>query len=257
MKPPLNKKNDVHRKYELKNMDIEKYSESSPFYYSGEIPLLLTKLLNKPFNTFLDCGCGDGSLLFALYKNKILERKKVYAIDLSKKRLNLVKQISSKIQISIDSAETLSTIDSALIDVLVSTMVIEHVDDRAMLKTIERVLKPGATAYITTVYKKPYAWYFYRNTNGKWVIDPTHLREYQQESELLDKLPPALKIVSENKKQQWFPIIDFFIKFLKIRNRHILTHGLLKYFRKIKIPILGYYVWEIVLRKDDKKNWCH
>lgn len=232
-----------------KFIDVERYSEIAPFYYSGDVPPSLVKLLARPFQTFLDCGCGDGSLLFALRKSGALEGKDVQAVDLSQKRVALVRQMDPAARVTVDSVESLSTIASASIDVLTSTMVIEHVDDHAMLRAIARVLKPGAAAYVTTVFKKPFAWYFYRNNKGEWAIDPTHLREYRQEKELFDKLPSNLRVVEERKTQQWFPVIDFIIKNLRIRNRHILASGPLKNIRKLKVPILGYYVWEIVFQK--------
>jgi 2-polyprenyl-3-methyl-5-hydroxy-6-metoxy-1,4-benzoquinol methylase len=167
-------------------MDIEKYSEIGPQFYATEIPGLLNKYLEQDnWQSYLDCGCGDGSLLYALKVNGFLKRKNIFAIDLSKNRINLVKKIDSSINAFVDSAEELKAIKNESIDFLVSTQVIEHVDDKKMINEIYRVLKNDGIAYLSTVHKKWYGWYFYRN-NGKWVLDPTHLREYSDDRQLFN-----------------------------------------------------------------------
>lgn len=68
-------------------MDIETYSKIAPQYYNDDIPSMLQKYLKKEnYFNILDCGCGDGSLLYSLSKSHYLEGKKVFAIDLSKKK---------------------------------------------------------------------------------------------------------------------------------------------------------------------------
>src|SRR5207248_2495402 len=84
--------------------------------------------------------------------------------------------------------------------------------DGMRISEIARVLAPGGTAYVTTVHKKWYGWYFYR-CNGRWVIDPTHLREYRNDAELLRERAPAGLQVAENRKTQlFFPVADFFLR---------------------------------------------
>jgi SAM-dependent methyltransferase len=64
------------------------------------------------------------------------------------------------------------------LDFAVSTQVMEYVlDDRKYLSEIRRILRPGGRASISTVFKKPWAWYF-RKRNGKSVLDETQMREY-------------------------------------------------------------------------------
>ncbi len=46
-----------------------------------------------------------------------------------------------------------------------------------LLSEIHRLLKPSGIFQVDTVFKKKWAWYFYRAPIG-WAIDPTHLREY-------------------------------------------------------------------------------
>ena len=45
----------------------------------------------------------------------------------------------------------------------------------------------AGSLYLTTVFKGWYAWYFYR-CEGRWTVDPTHLREYRSDAELLPRV---------------------------------------------------------------------
>jgi 2-polyprenyl-3-methyl-5-hydroxy-6-metoxy-1,4-benzoquinol methylase len=57
-------------------------------------------------------------------------------------------------------------------------MVMEHVpDEDAYLAEIRRLLRPSGRAYVTTVFKTTWAWYF-RKRDGESVLDTSHLREY-------------------------------------------------------------------------------
>ncbi len=233
-------------------MNIEQYAKLAPQYYSDDVPELLKfLLLFHAFDSYLDCGCGDGSLLYAVTSEGLLdtEMKNVSAVDLSSTRIEIVRSSHQKVDARVDSAESLSSVLDNSIDVLVSTMVIEHVDDVKMLNSISRVLKPSGMVYLTTVFKKKYGWYFYKNADGKWAIDPTHLREYMSENELLKHLPATLQLVYQQKRLHWFPIVDFFIKRLNIKNRSVFQNPLLRELRKVKVPILGYYTWELILKK--------
>ncbi len=231
-------------------MDIEKYSQLAPQFYIDEVPKLLEKYLKQNnWQDYLDCGCGDGSLLYALDLNGFLNGKHVFAVDLSENRINLVKKISPQINAFVDNAEELRTIKDESIDFFVSTQVIEHVNDRKMISGIYRVLKKGGTAYISTVHKKWYGWYFYRN-NGKWVLDPTHLREYSDDEQLLSVIRERKFKILENKKTlQKFPVVHLFLKLLKIKDRGVYKKPMMDFIKKIKIPIFGYYNWEIVIKK--------
>jgi 2-polyprenyl-3-methyl-5-hydroxy-6-metoxy-1,4-benzoquinol methylase len=231
-------------------MNIEEYSKIAPQYYSDHIPELLKKyLLNCSFVNFLDSGCGDGNLLNALIKNNLLIGKKIFALDLSKNRINLVQKIDSGISARVDNAEEMKTIEDDSIDFFVATQVIEHVNDKKMVDNIYRVVKKDGIVYISTVFKKWYGWYFYKN-NGKSVIDPTHLREYEKDRELLELFDNTKFKLLENKKTLLkFPPIDFFVKRSRIENRYFFNNKFFKFLRKIKIPIAGYYNWESVFKK--------
>ena len=236
-------------------MGIEEYARSLPQYYGKTIPKTLKKYLDTTsFTSLLDCGCGDGALLYVLKQNNYFKNRKISAVDLSKNRIRLVKKIDSRIHAVVDNAETLKKIKDNSIDFFMTTHVIEHVNDKKMLKAINRVTKKNGTIYIATVFKKWWGWYYYRK-NGKWTMDVTHLREYTEDKELLDLIDKQIfKILEIQKTQLFFPIIDFFIRrlFMKkfITNREFFAKNrLFDILRKITLPVPGYYNWEIILRK--------
>ena len=234
------------------SLEFENDARRFPQYYSESPtpPLLEQYLRSASFESFLDCGCGDGDLVRSLGYAGLLEKKKVFAVDLSQTRIERVRAAVPWIHASVDSAETLRTIEDKSIDFFTSTQVIEHVDDRAMLASIARVTRPGATVYLTTVWKKWYSWYFFRNNTGNWVLDPTHIREYRSDAELLDLVDPKIFYVLENVKVPvTYPIMDFLVRRAGITNGRIFENRAMNAARKIKIPIVGFYIWELVLRR--------
>jgi 2-polyprenyl-3-methyl-5-hydroxy-6-metoxy-1,4-benzoquinol methylase len=136
------------------------------------------------------------------------------------------------------------------VDVVISTQVIEHVDDDAkMAREMYRIASPNATVYVATIFKKWYGWYFYR-CNGKWTIDPTHLREYSKDSQLLDTLTDAgLEIVASKKTLDGRSLLDAGLKRVRA-SRSVYDNKFLKRLRSFRIPIPGYYIWEVVCKKE-------
>lgn len=232
-------------------MDIEEYADKLPQYYSNTLPKKLEEYLIKsnPI-TILDCGCGDGSILSALKTHGFFRGKNIHAIDLSQKRIRIVKNIDPQIRARVDNAETLSSIPTSSINFLYSSYVIEHVDNKKMFSAIERVTKKNGIVYLSTIFKKWYGWY-YKRKNGKWVMDVTHLHEYTSDEELLGNCNRKKLSVLENKKtQMYFPVVDFILNRLPGVNRNIyLKHPVLNYIRKLTVPIIGYYDWEIVFKR--------
>ena len=237
--------------FDRKEKKITDYSDYLFQYYATTIPDLLKKYLKKnSYKSFLDLGCGDGSMLYALKMNGYFKGKIIYGVDLSPKSIALVKKIDPKIQAFVDNVENLKNVRKNNIDFIVSTMVIEHVDDKKLLRSIDSVMKKNGIAYITTVFKKSYGWYYNRR-DGKWVMDITHLREYIKDEELMGLIDKKKFSILESKKSLiWFPVADFITRRLIIKNRKFFTENLLvRLLQKIKIPVIGYYTWEIVLRK--------
>lgn len=232
-------------------MDFEEYSKNTQFY-SEEIPKILLKYLKKiEWNSYLDLGCGDGSILYALNKNNILKNKIVYAVDISPVRIENAERINDNFKCFVCDVCNLKKIEDNSIDVIVSTQVIEHVkNERLMLNEIERVLKKGGFVYLSTVFKKKYGWYFYR-CNRKWVLDPTHLREYTKDDQLLSLLKNNnFNLCYSHKYLIYMPVIDFVIRKFGATVNIFDKYRFLKLFRNVSIPILGYYHWEIIFSKN-------
>ncbi len=229
-------------------MDAAEYSKYTQLY-TDDVPEMLSSILRqRNWESCIDLGCGDGALLRALTHGGYLEGKSVHAVDLSESRLELVSQINPEIICLTADACDVPVPDSS-VDVVMSTQVIEHVEDDAkMAKEFFRIAAPNATVYVATIFKKWYGWYFYR-CNGKWTIDPTHVREYNKDSQLLDALTDAgLEIVDSKKTLDGRSIMDAGLKRLKV-SRTVYDNKVLKRFRSFRLPIPGYYIWEVVCKK--------
>jgi len=241
-------------KTESMSEDWERYATEHVQLYDESISPLLAKYLTSfSWQVFLDVGCGDGSLLFALNRRGCFKNKTVLAVDISAKRIEVAKAISSGFRCYVDDACKLENVEDNAVDVLASLQVIEHVpDDDAMIRQIHRVLAKNGLAYITTVFKEPRAFYFHRNADGESVIDPTHVREYKDEQlvRLLEK--HGLEVLENMKKQEWKPVLGFFILGrIGVTRESLAKHPLLKAIRMIRYPVPGYFSWEIVVRKKE------
>ena len=149
------------------------------------------------------------------------------------------------------SADSVPRIADGSLDVVCSTMVMEHVPDEAAYRAeIRRLLRPGGRAYVTTVYKREWAWYF-RKREGESVLDTSHLREYTDLAAfraLLDE--SGLRLLALERSLLWFPLLDPMLfrlghRIAGLRGRRRLLHLL----RAVKVPIPGYFSLEVVLER--------
>lgn len=235
-------------------MKLEKYSNQYIHYYTGETPEMVESIFKSmPVNNFADLGSGDGSLLYSLFKHGHLKQtSNVIAVDISRERIDNVSKIDSKIKCFVGDVSSLTMIKDKSFDFVVSNQVIEHTSAHdKVIREACRILRQDGLLYLSTVFKKWYGWYFYR-AQGKWVLDPTHIREYGNPEELLKIIRNhGFEVMREKKTLQWFPLTDFFLKRI-YPNKHARTaynDRLLNWLRKIKVPILGYYNWEMVLKR--------
>ena len=230
-------------------MQIEEYAKHTQFY-TGEVPPLLAQLLSREdWDSLADLGCGDGALLSAMNTEGYLAGKSIYAVDLSQTRIDLVQKIDESFHCMQDDACHTGLNDGS-VDLLVTTQVIEHVDDdQDLVKEIDRVLSRSGTVYLSTIFKKWYGWYFYR-CNGRWTIDPTHLREYNHDDQLLTLFTEhGFEIVTNEKTLDGRALVDTVLRRLRV-GRGAYNNRFLRTMRKIKLPIPGYYIWEIVCTRN-------
>lgn len=230
---------------------IEDYARQRPQYFSRDVaPLLARVLPSLPRGTILDCGCGDGDFLFALRERGLLDGRDVRAIDLSEERVAIARSLDSRIAARTDSAESLDTVPDASVDFFHSSQVIEHVDDAKMARAIARVTKPGARIYVSTVKKKRFAWYYLKNANGERVLDPTHLREYRSDEELLGKFDPrAFRLLANESTPVAYPLLDFVAHRLKFADRTVLALPIVERLRRIRVPVPRYFTWELLFER--------
>ena len=192
----------------------------------------------------IDVGCGDGRSLFSLFENRFLETSdQVVGLDLSPTRINNLKQLPYPIKGVVGGATELPFENSSF-DFVICSQVIEHIpDQQKALNELRRILRPQGFLFLSTVLKKSYAWYFYRNSENRWVLDPTHVREYSSKEEVVSLLEVAKFTVVENDQRMFrFPLTDFFVRCLGGDSNAYRRHAFLKRLRsKFQIPIIGYY----------------
>lgn len=227
----------------------EHYATRNHIYDSIVPPNLRMLFLTyqNEVKNFIDIGCGDGALLHGLKNQGWFKNRKVYGVDLSQTRLDRLKKICPEVTTINASGESIKIANES-IDFAISTQVIEHVDDQTlMLKELARIIRPAGKLYLTTVFKHWYGWYFYR-CNGRWTIDPTHLREYQADAELIPEIEKAgFKIIENNKEPISYSLVDPLLRRLKLHDN---KSAVITALRKLKIPIPGYYNWEIIAEKN-------
>lgn len=234
----------------VKVESLEDYSKRFHFIVDYIPSMLDTILKNGSFCSLIDIGCGDGSLLQSMKNAGYLEGKTdITAVDLSVERLKRVQAIDPTIRCIVNSAEDLEGVRDRRFDIVISTQVIEHVDDAKMMKQLSMILAPDGVIYLSTVFKKWYGWYFYR-CNRRWVLDPTHIREYSDDRQLTRVIEEnGLEVVKSAKTPLRFPVTDFALRLLPGDHQVYKRHNFLSALRHLLLPIPGYFIWELVLRK--------
>jgi 2-polyprenyl-3-methyl-5-hydroxy-6-metoxy-1,4-benzoquinol methylase len=227
----------------------ERYTETAIHFDIEQLPPLLARWLPAGPLTLADLGCGDGPLFATLSREGLIESSRpVYAVDLEAARLARVSNRFPWIHTLVASADAVPDIPATSLDAVISTMVMEHVpDENAYLAEIRRMLRPGGRAYVTTVFKKPWAWYF-RKRNGESVLDTSHLREYTDLDQVRGLVGSAgLRILALERNRMWFPVLDPVL--FRVGHRLRSRPRLLRVLRAAKVPIPGYYVLELVVER--------
>ena len=227
----------------------ERYTETAIHFDVGRLPRLLASSLPAGPLALADLGCGDGPLFAALVREGVIAPSRpVYAVDLEADRLRHVSERFPWIHTVVGSADSVPEISDESLDAVISTMVMEHVpDEGAYLAEIRRVLRPAGRAYVTTVFKKPWAWYF-RKRDGESVLDTSHLREYTDIGAFRGLVEGAgLRIVALERNRLWFPLLDPLL--FRVGGRLRGRKRLLRALRAVKVPIPGYASLELVVER--------
>jgi ubiquinone/menaquinone biosynthesis C-methylase UbiE len=162
-----------------------------------EIPEMILEAIN-PAKKILDLGCGEGGIISAILER--FPKKRITGVDISTRRIDLLKRKFPK-QNFLCGDITNTPLKSKMFDLIICTQVIEYVgDDKKLIEEFYRLLKKGGFLYASSVIKKPWAIYKYRN-NGKFVLDPTHEREYSSERDFLKKFEDKFQLIKMKKYQ--------------------------------------------------------
>jgi len=242
-------------------INYENYAKKVSYFIEDK-SLLLDELLRDFKKSFFiaDLGCGDGTLLYSLSKKGFLEKaEEVVGIDISNTRISRLRDICPFAEGVVGDACCLKNIFDNSFDIVISSQLIEHIDDKKMLQEIHRILKPEGHLWISTVVKKPYGFWIYWNKGFK--LDPTHIKEYESEEEFLNLLRDSKFEINKYKTEDVkYPIIDLFIRFgtklnlIKLDPRFYLRHKILEKIRRFKLKVIGYKIIEVVAKVKNEKN---
>ena len=227
----------------------ERYTETAIHFDVERLPRLPAASLPAGPLALADLGCGDGPLFAALVRDGVIAPSRpVYAVDLEADRLARVSERFPWIRTIVASADAVPEIGDASLDAVISTMVMEHVlDEEAYLGEIRRLLRPGGRAYVTTVFKATWAWYF-RKRGGESVLDTSHLREYTDLRAFRALVESSgLRIVEVERNRLWFPLLDPLL--FRVGGRLRGRRRLLRALRAVKVPIPGYSSLEVVVER--------
>lgn len=242
----------LFRDYSKKHVQF--YDESFPAFL--ELGFALVSAVEK--SSIVDLGCGDGRLLFALHQKGLLNGfSEIVGVDISAERIERLKKNLPFVNGCVSDASNVKDCLSSFFDYVICSQVIEHVrDDVALVAEINRLLKCGGVAYISSVVKHWYGVYFYFN-NGSFRLDPTHVREYSSIAGFVSSLNRGgFKVIDIKTRQVMFPLLDLFVRlFVKLGlvepdagffKKHIFLSKL----RILRIPVLGYKTVEAIVKKS-------
>lgn len=218
------------------------------FIYSAAIWRYFLNLLPDRGNKIIDFGCGRGTCLFCLEQ---LGYRNLFGMDFCNSIPDGFLQYTKFTKGDVVE----SNLKADDFDGLISTMVIEHVDESMFVDEVYRILKKGGVALITSVLKGRFSWYFYRNREGQCVVEPTHVKEYRSIDEYKSLFKDKFDIIYIAKPRLAYSCLDpLFRAIFNITRWNFLQTTLVKNLflnkiRKIRLPIPGYYSIEILVRK--------
>lgn len=235
----MNKKHSEKEKFEEHAKKHVYYNKNEKYKINKSLKKLINKFDNKI--KMLDIGAGDGNLAIKL---RDIKKIQLTVSDISKTRIERIKKITkNKLYKYIVDDINNSKLKNNSYDLINSDMTIEHVpSDIKMLKKIKYLLKSNGRFRITTIFRNKIHFWVYIN-NNQFVIDPTHVREYESIREIKNLFKKSgLKINSiEITPLYFYPLrkLNQIIKF--------------KFFNKIKIQKPGYYSITIIGEKDNNE----
>jgi 2-polyprenyl-3-methyl-5-hydroxy-6-metoxy-1,4-benzoquinol methylase len=238
--------------------EFERHAADSVHFFSRAVPARLRRSLAAMTTgaSIVDVGCGDGHLVWSLQQSGALpDKAKIMGVDLSPIRVRRFSELTGQPAVQANG-ERLEEIPSTTVDLGISTMVMEHVpDDDAYALALARIIKPGGTLYLTTVLRKPGAWYFRKAPDGRRVLDPTHVREYGDVDAVRSKLQRAgFDIVDLGLERLVFPIAHPLIRWWNASHpvrdvQRLFLSAPWSWIEKLALPIPRYREIQIVAKR--------
>jgi SAM-dependent methyltransferase len=190
-------------------VDFSRYSQRHRGFHSEWLPPLLENVARP--GVIADIGAGDGRNIGPLYTRGRLG-KRTYAIDLSPERLRVAETTAPGV-VGIVGDATALPLKPQSVDGAICSQVIEHVaDSDALVAEIARILRPGGWWYIASVLRQNISWWIYRR-DGRWWLDPTHVREYESEADFLGAIHhPLLRLEDRKTGRFRFPLTELALR---------------------------------------------
>lgn len=186
--------------------------------------------------SILDIGCGGGT---GLWFFRGLGFTDLTGIDLSDNLL------IGRDMVKMYEGDVFSTDLGRKFDAIVSTSVIEHVNDVDFLERCSELLKPNGLLLVTAPIRK-FQWYFYKNEYGERVLEPTHLREYP-DLRAFTRLFKEWRIADISSVPLRFPLLDPALKlFYRSMRRPGINTPAVRLLRRLTVRLPGYYTGTVV-----------
>ena len=208
--------------------------------------------------TFVEVGAGYGVRSRGLLDERRLARfSRIVLTDLDAARVAQAQRLVPEAETVACDALALPFADGS-VDFVFSDQVIEHVeDDEAMAREIARVLRDGGRGYVGSVFKRRWAWYFYRN-GGHWRLEPSHVREYESLDEYRGIFTRSgLRVLGTYTEAMRFPLGEAVLRIL-VRLRLVPASAfyevhagsrVLRLLSGLRLRIPGYYGCWVTLQK--------
>jgi ubiquinone/menaquinone biosynthesis C-methylase UbiE len=195
--------------YVRRPVDFARYSRTHRHFRSERLPPLLARVARP--GLIADIGAGDGAVLYALSRQGRLGPKS-YAIDASPERVAAAANVAPGV-VGVTADATLLPLDDESVDGVICSQVIEHVPDASgLVAEIARILRPGGWWYVGSVLRSRHAWWIYRR-DGRWWLDPTHVREYASVEEFRGSLAhPELELTTLTTSRFRFPLVELALR---------------------------------------------
>lgn len=242
----------------MHDVDFDQYSQQSVHFFSRRIPKLLERWLGStsPDSSYIDVGCGDGQLVWALKETGHLSpTNRVYGVDISPIRLQRFESLTGFTGVRAED-HRIPDISTGSIDMALSTMVIEHIpDDAGHVLEMARIVRPGGMLYLSTVIRKRGAWYFRKAPDGRRVLDPTHLREYPNVAGVIQLVEAGGFVIREQRLARLVfpvahPLVRWFHARWPIKNvQRLFLTDFARWLEVIAIPIPRYRSIEIIAER--------